>query len=514
MTLGYSLIIWLYWFSTAQCADLSAKRRSAAALSLGEGTATLGTTRSLFRREGSVPSSLVHSHDVAPIDAEHSSEQAHVNLGNLMRTHNLKLRGGTVSINSRERERQIGDLHHEFMQAVRLATEIGAEKLVLRQSRPRLLGERVDTREVAAGAELFEMVAFLDSKHGKPDVEFALREARLNDHVRDLSLANSALSAVYHADPSERWTTHNGTVMLDGWNGGLGNRLIGLSAALVFAQYTGAAWLKIKHPINMQEFSHFERLFNFTAPKYIALPAIGDQSLQASCRPAQWFFNQSDPIVYSSNWWRISCRMAPARIVHELMRKYVQPLMTPELSACVDAPLAEHEQDMLTVHIRRLDNPCSLVRQIQTEGKFSSLLVVTEGKSIFKAGKHPCLNHFGTYSAVQNGSLLADTCALMRAKHLLVSWSTFPESLALLSEHLETYYHAGPYEPFHDQSVDYCTDTSGHLWPGTQLVQYNRSGYDDAMSKTKTMEEQKKLIVAFPSEELRQLDNRVCSGFH
>merc|ERR1719203_2091800 len=136
-------------------------------------------------------------------------------------------------------------------------------------------------------------------------------------------------------------------------------------------------------------------------------------------------------------------------------------MMSPELKTCADSDGPEGSgDDLLTVHLRGDDlwapenasaaiwekqpstpyvwgqPPCRMYEKIllDTKGKYRHLLLVTSPDR-----RNPCIQSIqdlgrkqGFSVRVQSGSLLQDSCALLQARHLVVSFSTLPESLAFL----------------------------------------------------------------------------------
>lgn len=298
--------------------------------------------------------------------------------------------------------------------------------------------------------------------------------------------------------------------------GRLGNQLHALGAALIFAKYTGAQRLRI--PPDGDARHKTRELFQL--PEEIWLGGGGDTSLQKSCEivPAG-----------NSNWWRSHCKPVPARVFHDALVKYIRPYINANLSACVKAPATKHEKGQLTVHLRgedywpapdnhkanyskaraRPDTPCSLFDKIFSEGKFKHLLIVTSPDR-----RHPCARMFQErvergegHIKVQSDSIVDDACALLRAPHLALSYSTLAEGIALLSDRAQHLYHSGGFEPEHDPGVDWCTDGTGDLWPGAKLLQYSMAGQSDKS----TLGKRQRWILDFPMGNITSVSNKVCS---
>jgi len=222
----------------------------------------------------------------------------------------------------------------------------------------------------------------------------------------------------------------------------------------------------------------------------------------------------------------------PASVHHDLFMKFVRPYFSVNLSKCVNAPATMLEEETLTVHYReadveegglntpRFDNPCTLVDRLRKEGGHKHLMVIAKTQNRkHHPLHHPCVQKFQTLTTngdssitMQNGSLVEDVCMMLRAKHLLVSLSTFAEGLAILSDRLQTYYHAGEYEPFHSpKSVSFCTDRAGNLWPGTKLVQYERGrDYEKGVLQGLPFNETMKKVLLYPAEKFNRTGTADC----
>jgi len=265
-----------------------------------------------------------------------------------------------------------------------------------------------------------------------------------------------------------------------------------LGAAMVFAKYTGASTIHIgsscEHKEHTQCFG-YPHIFTIDAEaaasgtQELRLHGIeADPGLQKSCK-------RVDPAVAlgeeGADWWHVHCYVAPAPVFHEMMVKHVRPYFVKNLTKCVDAPVTAEERSTLLVHYRSGDKasmkprdgpPCALAEKVFADGGFKKYRIVS-GNPQSESAVHPCVHYFKKKpeATVQQGSLLEDVCSILRAPNLLSSFSTFPETLALLSTRLQNYYHQGSVEPLHtrgEYTVNYCTDESDAIWPGTKWFQY------------------------------------------
>eukprot|EP00929_Paragymnodinium_shiwhaense_P078417 TRINITY_DN40632_c1_g1_i1.p1 TRINITY_DN40632_c1_g1~~TRINITY_DN40632_c1_g1_i1.p1 ORF type:complete len:541 (-),score=58.95 TRINITY_DN40632_c1_g1_i1:19-1572(-) len=288
-----------------------------------------------------------------------------------------------------------------------------------------------------------------------------------------------------------------GVITIRSWSGFLGNRLLSLGGALVFAKYVGASAIRITNRTCTRGHEHtscfgYPHVFTIDAQAAAAennelrLEGLAaDPRLQKSCK-------RVDPKVALSaegaDWWHVHCYTAPAPVFHDMMLKYVRPYFSEDLHKCVNEPPTSKEKETLLVHYRSADRaaghprdgpPCDLAEKVFVDGGFKYYQIVS-GSPQSERALHPCLHYFrGKQNVlIQQGTLMEDMCALLRAPNMLSSFSTFPESLALMSTRLQNYYHSGSIEPLHtrgEYTVDYCTDDNDELWPGTKWFQYHAS---------------------------------------
>eukprot|EP00929_Paragymnodinium_shiwhaense_P037778 TRINITY_DN20065_c0_g2_i4.p1 TRINITY_DN20065_c0_g2~~TRINITY_DN20065_c0_g2_i4.p1 ORF type:complete len:323 (+),score=79.83 TRINITY_DN20065_c0_g2_i4:937-1905(+) len=190
----------------------------------------------------------------------------------------------------------------------------------------------------------------------------------------------------------------------------------------------------------------------------------------------------------------------PAGTFHRVYTSFMRPRMTQNLSQCAEEPATEEEENTLVVTYRGGDvvrgtAPCSMADLIADENGFSHIKVVSTivmptnprdsekviekklhpaDKSNAGAARHPCIDyHVKTGATWAARTLFQDACDILRARHLVVAWSTFPESMALMSTRLVNFYHSGGYTPFGGQGIDFCTDKDKHVWEGAKLFEYD-----------------------------------------
>jgi len=217
---------------------------------------------------------------------------------------------------------------------------------------------------------------------------------------------------------------------------------------------------------------------------------------------------------WASGYSREYC-VSPASEFHAIAVEMVRPMFKPELLACAEGSVeGENPDETLTIHLRGNDMwgvderysddaadldmgaipnhwlwnhpPCSMYKKIITEEGFKHVVLVTSPDQ-----RHPCIKwpwfqdraREGAISfRVQSGTLLEDSCALLQAHNLVLSFSTFPEAMAVLSTRVKRIYSR---VFFQEHSV-----MDGMGWEGTTVHQYDvpldEHNYFDKYSNTMT----------------------------
>jgi len=259
-----------------------------------------------------------------------------------------------------------------------------------------------------------------------------------------------------------------------GFTGAFGNLALQLSSAISFGLRVGVTTLELQAPIpaytgfDLPEGTYSIENLKFSKDK-------GDcKNVDANAATSK-----------GVRWWWVHCRQIPVAETRQILIEFLRPHMIPELTSCVAAK-GEDDENLLTVHYRqqRLNQKCNLADLAKGHKNYSKVLVVTtvskqEGQQDRgKNGAHPCVEqHEQRGDKIQMGSLVQDICTVMRAKNLVMSDSTFTEVLAMLSPNLKNLYRsaAGHWNPqmTGGWAVDWCTDSNGVLWEGTQLIEVN-----------------------------------------
>ncbi|CAE8703965.1 unnamed protein product [Polarella glacialis] len=257
-------------------------------------------------------------------------------------------------------------------------------------------------------------------------------------------------------------------IRVNEWNGRLGNHYHQMGQAIVAAELCGIKSVRFPAHISKNAYQRQDGLLD--APSEILLP--GPDLHAGLTIPSQC------PEGMQHNWYHNPCVNITAREYKRVMMEYVRPVLGADLSACMSnsTPI---EEDLLTIHLRNDDimqyvymfwgqPPCSMYEKIILEEKFKKILVVG-------AGQGPCQQRLRSFAKGQQLQLreqglkiYEDFCALARARHLVLSFSSFSISAALLSKEVRTIYRRKD------------SDWEGRLraiincdvWPGVRMLEY------------------------------------------
>lgn len=235
---------------------------------------------------------------------------------------------------------------------------------------------------------------------------------------------------------------------IDGWNGRLGNNMLQLSNAIIFAQrnaMTTVGLPSIRGPIN--------DLFDF--------PAIMHVKPQTASLPHLKCANRTQ-VPLTGHWFPSpGCINPTDGEQNSVLQTHALPYANAELQDCLSTEGMEEDDDnLLTIHIRSGDifaerhghknhrqPPCAFYEKVFMHGNdgkpFQRMLVITSA-----AQNNPCIarllqKHWGRVS-IQNSTALQDFCILAKAKNLVLSHSTFVVSAAYLSSDVARVFVATP----------------------------------------------------------------------
>lgn len=294
-------------------------------------------------------------------------------------------------------------------------------------------------------------------------------------------------------------------VELERFHGRIGNNLAQLGHILLFANRSGAGRIHLAPakeqdiPTRAERQNREQLLSIFDLPDDLYLEGRGPDSdivVPETCESSRRLLREGGK--YVDPWYRTPCSNASAREYRELLHRYLRPLLSSKLSACVsrgDAGAAR----TLTVHLRSDDvwpssgrlaatpriwtmPPCAMFEKVVRDGGFERVVVVTSPDR-----RNPCVAWFEAFSArsgvaveLQSGSVLEDACALLRAEHLMLSYSSFGHNLALLSDRLRRIYTRGVFDPHWLLGCDVGPDI-GLLKFDIAVGPGNTGPYDDSV---------------------------------
>jgi len=303
-------------------------------------------------------------------------------------------------------------------------------------------------------------------------------------------------------------------------NGRLGNNMHELFHGLYFAKQVGATMVKVacgsgqlEQVLDLPEEMHLPQ--RFSKGKGGPIPK--------ECRAlAHESEDKHQPGHYVSPFWAAHCHPVPARHYHDIAKELIRPLFKANLAACLESSDIQSvpQEQTLTVHLRSDDMwgvgdgeaipsdaapnhwlwqhpPCSLYEKVIAEEGFRHVLVVTS-----KDRLNPCVSWFETrakgsnYSLkVQSKTLLEDACALLKAQNLFLSYSTFPESMAVLSSQVRRIFSRTRYQQYS------AMDQRG--WPGTSVEQYHVPIHEGHLGPySNTMQGVRRWMLTYPASKI------------
>lgn len=185
--------------------------------------------------------------------------------------------------------------------------------------------------------------------------------------------------------------------------------------------------------------------------------------------------------------WDAPCEGVPSSEYLALVRKYVVPYLSDRLKGCLNATRGIDEDRLLTIHMRGEDifgkwrlqgdlltsqphsksvlihriieqPPCALYEKVISEGSFNRVLFISTKELAspcfvwLKDYRNRTRNRFGqdVKVEIQTGSLLEDICAVLKARHFVLSGSSFAHNLMSVSQEVQTMYvEGGGLDSFH-----------------------------------------------------------------
>ena len=317
------------------------------------------------------------------------------------------------------------------------------------------------------------------------------------------------------------------TVTMSGWFARFGNWMSQLGHAFQFATVAGACKVNVAGYMGNQGYKGLMH-------DLLDLPKTGVDLWDGSSGRRRGELSpppgcpEGNPKV---PWFFQHCNDVPAREYHRVMQRFVWPMLSSKLSACVEAPLKAGSDALLTIHLRGDDiwnnpkhrhaawqqPPCAMYERIIADFKFTRILVVTSPDRL-----NPCLGWLQEFAnrtslpmSVQTSSLLEDVCTLLRASNLVLSHSSFLQSLALLSKVVQRIF----WRDFSDFRADHWLmswDTGCDPWEGVTGVKYlvpvdgtSRVKWRPSQGYRDTFDDVKRWVQAYPAASVRQAP---CKG--
>jgi len=277
------------------------------------------------------------------------------------------------------------------------------------------------------------------------------------------------------------------------WSGRLGNHLHQIGHAMMAARLAGTRTIYLGK--DLRNFAEEKSLFTWgdSIELDVSSHPVNQSSRWKVCYEKGIKSYQKPGGGFMGGFWDTFCRASPAAEYRALMMQNIKTRMTPELRSCADQNGPEGDaEDLLTIHLRGDDlwapetapaafwdkqpatpyvwgqPPCSMYEKILNEakGKYKRMLIVTSPDK-----RNPCIQRLQESAKrrnmgirIQSDTLLKDSCALLQAKHMVLSFSTLPESLVLMSSRIKTIYSR---EAFQYYSMMDCEG-----WQGVQVYQY------------------------------------------
>lgn len=258
--------------------------------------------------------------------------------------------------------------------------------------------------------------------------------------------------------------------ILDWW-GRTGNQLVLMVRALVYGQRMSAAAVKYK-----MKFCWLRELFQ-----------LPEQGLQLKSTGTSHGKCQGRYIYDDLEQFPL-CPAVKSSEIHQAMVQYLSPLMVPQLNSCVKSPSATDDGNLLTIHLRSGDifdkeqghrqhrqPPCAFYRKVIESkpggDRFVRILLITSGGK-----QNPCVEYLQSDTSlsvtVQRASMLEDSCALLRAQNLVLSYSTFSHGLAMMSSNVRNIFAT---EMLMDNIREWF---DCNLWPGVELLKFAVPGQE------------------------------------
>jgi len=191
----------------------------------------------------------------------------------------------------------------------------------------------------------------------------------------------------------------------------------------------------------------------------------------------------TDKALYN---WQTShlCHNFTVRQYRRVALQYARPLMNQRVRNCLDKlTWPAEDPGVLTVHLRGGDivhwnggssgeAPCSMYEMILLQGSFARVHVVAEPSGPCVCCKHirKCAERLAINYSHQSTTIENDFCTLANAQHLVLSFSTFAISAALISTEIKTLYRRA--DSNWDAVQLHSMIPGCNVWPGVRMFEY------------------------------------------
>eukprot|EP00929_Paragymnodinium_shiwhaense_P080363 TRINITY_DN41909_c0_g1_i1.p1 TRINITY_DN41909_c0_g1~~TRINITY_DN41909_c0_g1_i1.p1 ORF type:complete len:715 (+),score=105.58 TRINITY_DN41909_c0_g1_i1:76-2220(+) len=270
------------------------------------------------------------------------------------------------------------------------------------------------------------------------------------------------------------------TFTISKWTGRIGNNLAQLANALAAARRVGAQLVKLPRPGSLAQLMTLpRRLWLRRGMRRQQVSGVeADPQLAKLCRG----LTEAD---LSSEWfYRQPCASVTAGERRQALLRHAMPRLRQRWQRCIRR--GGRDPGLLTIHLRSGDifgaaqghqqhrqPPCAMYEKIISEGRpggYQRVLLVTDGDLRHKSRteeqadgdivdhSNPCIAYIAAMGSgqpsserlsgqrgaiqvsIQRGSASAAACSVLRARNVVVAFSTFSAALALSSKYVRRVY--------------------------------------------------------------------------
>jgi len=307
--------------------------------------------------------------------------------------------------------------------------------------------------------------------------------ANLHDEKTDeTSPKNSTMPSLFrmYCDqqiPRRNWTKKAKLcpeeVTMSEWNGRIGNHFFQISQIMVFALLCGTPVVNFPKLI-MNPKLYQSQVGLLALPRRVVLN--GFPPLDGRC-----YTPEVCPLHFGNlNWYHMHCTRIPVWRHRQVMERFLRPNLGDKLlSAEAAVPREDFEaKETLTVHLRGEDvhvkpnyevnqPPCRMYEKIISDFSYKSVTIV-------QVGLTACDGFFDHLSRTMKvyrprGGVTKHFAILMRARNLVLSFSSFAMSAAILSKEVQVLYRRR--DAMWDSVMHAIVNCA--VWPGVVMYEYN-----------------------------------------